>query len=384
MARRLRLGMVGGGRGAFIGAVHRAAARLDDQWELVAGALSSDPETAISSARDLGIAPDRAYRDFRQMAAAEAARADGIDAVAVTVPNHLHAAVTMAFLETGIHVICDKPLAATLEEAERIAEAVDRSEKCFILTHNYTGYPMVRHAAEIVRRGDLGKIRLVNAEYVQDWLAEDLENRGNRQAAWRTDPTRSGAGGSIGDIGTHAWHLINYVTGLRTTRLSADLARLVHDRRLDDNAHVMLQFEGGARGLLWSSQVAVGNENAFRLRVFGDRGGLEWFQETPNHLLFTPLGGAQRRITRNGPEATAASRRVSRTPPGHPEGWQEAFATIYAEAARIIRAHRDGAEVSKEVHAPGLSDGLHGMRFIAACVASSRADAQWVELVPGR
>ena len=272
---RLRLGMVGGGQGAFIGAVHRIASRIDGQWDLVAGALSSDPERARASAAELGIAPDRSYDDFALMARAEAAREDGIDAVAIVTPNHMHAAPAIAFLEAGISVICDKPLAATPEEAQTIASAAAASDAAFILTHNYTGYPLIRQARQMIADGELGQIRVVQVEYAQDWLAEEVHNK---QADWRTDPKRSGAGGCVGDIGTHAFNLASYVSGLRTAAVSADLDSFVPGRKVDDNVHVMLRFEGGAKGMLWASQVAVGNENALRLRVHGTKGGLEWAQ----------------------------------------------------------------------------------------------------------
>lgn len=376
MMQKLKLGMVGGGQGAFIGGVHRIAARIDGQWELVAGALSSDPERARASAAELGIAPDRAYTDFNDMARAEAAREDGIDAVAIVTPNHMHAAPAIAFLEAGIHVICDKPLTSTMEDAEALAQAVEESGKLFILTHNYTGYPLVRQAREMVARGDLGDIRLVHVEYVQDWLAEKASNK---QADWRTDPARSGAGGCVGDIGTHAYNLAGYVSGLEIESLSADLDAFVPGRQVDDNVHVMLRFQGGAKGMLWASQVAVGNENAVRLRIHGTKGGLDWAQENPNVMSFTRFGEPRQFLTRGGAGATEAGQRNLRVPPGHPEGYLEGFATIYAEAAHLIRATH-GAPLPEGVHTPGIQDGIRGMRFIAACIASSRDNGVWTAL----
>ena len=375
--RQLRLGMVGGGQGAFIGGVHRIAARIDGQWDLVAGALSSDSERARASAADLGIAPDRAYTDFSEMARAEAARDDGIDAVAIVTPNHLHAAPAIAFLKAGIHVICDKPLTATMEDAEALAQAVKDSGKQFILTHNYTGYPLIRQAREMVRAGDLGDLRLVHVEYVQDWLAEETHSK---QADWRTDPARSGAGGCVGDIGTHAHNLASYVSGLTTKALSADLDAFVPGRRVDDNVHVLLRFDGGAKGMLWASQVAVGNENGLRLRIHGTKGGLDWAQENPNVMAFTRFGAPKQLLTRGGAGATEAGQRGLRVPPGHPEGYLEGFATIYADAAEVIRAAQDGRPVAEGAHTPGIDDGLTGMRFIAACIASSRNNAAWTAL----
>ncbi|WP_172328164.1 Gfo/Idh/MocA family protein [Mangrovicoccus sp. HB161399] len=375
----IRLGMVGGGQGAFIGAVHRIAARLDGAYELVAGALSSTPEKAQASGRELGLEPDRIYDDFAAMAAAEAARDDGIEAVAIVTPNHMHAPAARAFLEAGIHVICDKPLTATLADAEALAAAAAASDMLFILTHNYTGYPMIRQAQAMVAAGELGRIRVVQVEYPQDWLAEAAGPE-NKQADWRTDPARSGAGGATGDIGTHAVHLAGFVTGLKIEKLAADLDAFVPGRQVDDNGHVLLRYEGGAKGMLWCSQVAVGNENALRLRVYGETGGIEWSQEEPNRLWFTPFGEPSRLLTRNGAGATAASQRLSRTPGGHPEGYLEGFANIYSEAAAAIRAHRDGRAPEPEVSFPGIADGLMGVRFVAACVRSSRADAAWTAL----
>lgn len=377
---RIRLGMVGGGQDAFIGAVHRIAARLDDQFVLCAGALSSTPERARASGAALGLDPERVYDDYEAMARAEADRADGIQAVAIVTPNHMHAAPAKAFLERGIHVICDKPLTATPDEAADLAETAARADAVFVLTHNYTGLPMVRQARAMVKAGDLGTLRVVQVEYAQDWLTEDLEASGQKQAAWRTDPALSGGGGSTGDIGTHAFNLAGYVTGLRAEALAADIQSFVPGRRLDDNAHVLLRYAGGARGMLWCSQVAPGNENALRLRVYGDKGGLEWAQEDPNVLWFTPFGEPKRLITRAGAGSGPEAGRVSRTPPGHPEGYLEGFANIYAEAARAIRAHAEGRAPDAEVEYPGIAEGIAGMAFIAACIASSKANAAWIEL----
>ncbi|GAB4064345.1 Gfo/Idh/MocA family oxidoreductase [Ancylobacter sonchi] len=374
----IRLGMVGGGSGAFIGGVHRIAARLDGEFQLVAGALSSTPEKARASAEALGLA--RSYDDFAAMAKGEARRRDGIEAVAIVTPNHMHAAPAIEFLKRGIHVICDKPLTATLAEAKKLAAAAEKSRALFILTHNYTGYPMVRQARAMVEAGALGRLRLVQVEYVQDWLTEAAEKSGSKQAEWRTDPERSGAGGATGDIGTHAYNLACFVSGLTPQALAADLTSFVPGRVLDDNAHVLLRFAGGAKGMLWASQVAPGNENGLRLRVYGDKGGLDWAQEDPNRLWFTPFGAEKRLITRNGAGAGPEAARVSRIPPGHPEGYLEAFANIYAEAARAIRAHRTGVAPPAGMLYPTLADGLAGMRFVAACVQSSKRDAAWVTL----
>ena len=372
---RIRLGMVGGGEGAFIGAVHRTAARLDDRFELVAGAFSSDPERARRSAEALGVA--RSYDDFEAMAREEAAREDGIEAVAIVTPNHLHWPAARPFLAAGIHVICDKPMTSTLEDARAMAEAVRASPGLFVLTHNYTATPMVRHARAMVRDGAIGEVRVVQVEYPQDWLSRELDNK---QAAWRTDPARSGAGGAVGDIGTHAYHLAGYVSGLRVSQLLAELSIFVPGRRLDDNAHVLLRYEGGARGMLWASQVAAGNENALRLRVYGTEGGLEWAQEEPNHLWHAPLGEPRRLLTRGSAAAGEDAARLSRIPVGHPEGYLEAFANLYAEAAEMIEARREGREPDPTVHAPGVEDGLAGVLFVDACVRSAREGGAWVNL----
>jgi predicted dehydrogenase len=374
--QKLKLGMVGGGQGAFIGAVHRIASRIDGHWDLVAGALSSDSARAAASAQDLGISPDRAYTDFAQMALAEAARADGIDAVAIVTPNHMHAAPAIAFLQAGIHVICDKPLAATMEDALAIEAAANASSARFFLTHNYTAYPLIRQAREMVARGDLGRIRLIQAEYVQDWLTQPTHNK---QADWRTDPARSGAGGCVGDIGTHAYNLACYVSGLEATELAADLDSFVDGRRVDDNVQVLMRYQDGAKGMIWASQVAPGNENGLRLRIYGDKGGLAWEQENPNEMIFSPFGAPRQILTRAGAGGTAAGQRNLRTPSGHPEGYLEAFATLYSEAATLIRAQAD-ANADPAAHTPSLSDGLKGMRFISAAIASSAQNARWIAL----
>ncbi len=375
-AARIRLGMVGGGRDAFIGGVHRIAARIDDQFELVAGCFSSTAEKSLASAADLGV--PRAYASFAEMASREARRRDGVEAVAIVTPNHMHAPIALQFLKRGIHVICDKPLTATLPEAKKLAKAAEASGAVFVLTHNYTGYPMVRQAREMVAAGELGDIRVVQVEYAQDWLSEPIEQTGQKQAGWRTDPAQTGAGGSTGDIGTHAFNLAGFVTGLTLDSLAADLQSFVPGRRVDDNGHVMMRFRGGARGMLWCSQVAAGNENALRLRVYGTKAGLDWAQEDPNYLWHTPLGQPKRLITRAGAGAGPAAGRVSRVPPGHPEGYLEGFATIYAEAARAIRAKQAGVAAGPEVIYPTVADGVAGVAFVDACVRSSARNGAWV------
>ncbi len=338
---RIRLGMVGGGEGAFIGAVHRMAARLDDHYEFVAGALSSTPEKAMRSGAALGLDPKRTYGDFEEMARRERRLKDGIEAVAIVTPNHMHAPAATAFLKAGIHVICDKPLTTTLREANKLAALAEKSGLVFAVTHNYTGYPLVRQAREMVRAGELGEIRVVQVEYPQDWLTENLEATGQKQAEWRTDPARSGGGGCIGDIGTHAYNLADFVVGSEVTELCAELHTFVEGRRLDDNVQIMLRYANGARGMLWASQVAPGNENGLQLRVYGTKGGIHWRQDNPNYLYFTPFGKPTQILTRGGAGAYPSANRVTRIPSGHPEGYLEAFATIYSEAAQAIRAARN-------------------------------------------
>jgi predicted dehydrogenase len=380
VSRRLRLGMVGGGQEAFIGAVHRIAARMDDRYELVAGALASDPERAKASAAELRIAPERAYGSFEEMARKEAAREDRIDAVAIVTPNHLHHPIAKAFLEAGIHVICDKPMTTTVEDALDLVQTVRRTGLVFGLTHNYTGFPMVRHARAMVANGELGRVRVVQVEYPQDWLSTRLEETGQKQAAWRTDPARSGAGGCVGDIGTHAFNLAAFVTGLELEQLCADLSTFVEGRRLDDNCQVLLRYAGGARGMLWASQVAPGNNNALRIRVYGERGGLEWCQEAPDELHVSPLGKPPQRIARMGPGAGEAAARVSRIPPGHNEGYLEAFANIYSDVAEVITARLEGREPDPgALDYPTVEDGAQGVKFIDAVVRSSRQGGAWVD-----
>lgn len=378
--RRIRLGMVGGGQGAFIGAVHRIAARIDDHFELVAGAFSSEPARAKASGREIGVAEDRNYGSFAEMAKAEAARPDGIEAVSIVTPNNVHAPAARAFLEAGIHVICDKPMTTTVAEAKELVDVVERTGKIFVLTHNYTGYPMIRQARAMIAAGELGEIRLVQAEYPQDWLTERAELSGSKQAEWRTDPKRSGAGGAIGDIGTHAYNLAAFVTGLEAEELLAQLTTFVPGRPLDDDVQILLRYRGGARGMLWASQVAVGNENQLKLRVYGTKGGLEWAQADPNYLWFTRFGEPKQLLTRAGAGAWPQAARVSRIPGGHPEGYLEGFATIYSEAARAIEAARQGGEPDPEVIYPTVRDGLAGMRFIEAAVASSSAGNIWTKV----
>ena len=378
---RIRLGMVGGGQGAFIGAVHRLAARMDDHYEFVAGALSSDAARSKASGEELGLAPDRIYGDFREMAKAESKRKDGIEAVSIVTPNHMHFPAAKAFIEAGIHVICDKPLSLNLKEALALEKLLAKNKNVvFALTHNYSGYPMIRQARAMVAAGELGDIRVVQGEYPQDWLTTDLEKSGQKQAAWRTDPKRTGAGGCVGDIGTHTYQLGCFVSGLKLDELSADLTTFVKGRRVDDNVHVMMRYKGGAKGMIWASQVAPGNENGLKIRVYGTKGGLEWLQADPNYLWHTPFGEPKRLITRGGAGSNAAAARVTRVPPGHPEGYLEGFANLYTEVARAIKAKRAGKKPDKDVQFPGIEDGVAGMAFIEACVKSSAKNGKWTKV----
>ena len=379
--RRLRLGMVGGGPGAFIGAVHRIAARMDDRFELVAGALSSNPERSRAAALEMHIAPERAYGSFAEMAAAEAKRPDRIDAVSIVTPNHLHFGPAKAFLEAGIHVICDKPLTTTVEDAVALAGIVKKSGLIFGLTHNYTGYPLVRQAREMVEAGELGRLRVVQVEYAQDWLTTPVEATGNKQAVWRTDPAQSGPAGSLGDIGTHAYNIACFVTGLRCEQVAAEVSIFVPGRRLDDNVQTLLRFEGGARGMLWASQVATGNENNLRLRVYGEKAGLEWGQENPNYLRFAPYGKPPVTISRAGAGATASAKHASRIPSGHPEGYLEAFAQLYTDLAEQIAARNAGrAAAASSLLVPGVKEGVEGVQFIEGVLKSSKQNSGWVKL----
>ena len=368
----LKLGMVGGGQGAFIGGVHRMAARLDGCFDLVAGAFSSDPARAHASAAELGIDMERSYADYREMAKAEAARTDGIDAVSIVTPNHLHGPIAEAFLAHDISVICDKPMTATLAQAESLLAAANASKGHFFLTHNYTGYPMIRQARQMVAEGAIGEIRIVEANYLQDWLSA-APDADNKQAKWRLDPMQSG-GGAIGDIGTHAHNLACFVAGQRATSLAATLSSYVAGRTVDDDARVSVQLSGGVRAYIWASQVAVGNENNLTLAVYGNKGSLRWAQEKPNALWYTEFGKAAQMITRGGGAANASATAVTRIPAGHPEGYLEAFATLYREAADVITSR------GRVSHTIGVQDGLDGVRFVEACQRSSRDGSTWVEL----
>ena len=372
--------MVGGGPGAFIGAVHRAAAALDGEWELVAGAFSASPERSREQGRALGLDPARTYAGFAEMAEAEAARdpGDRLDAVSVVVPNHLHCRVAKTFLDAGIHVVCDKPLAATLAEAEELSAHADRSGLVFALTHNYTGYPMAKEARHQVRSGRLGTVRKVVAEYQQGWLVQPLERTGHKQAAWRLDPARAGPSSALADIGSHVHNLVRYVAGLDPESVFADLASLVPGRPLEDDAGLLVRFPDGARGVFVISQVAAGEQNGLRLRIYGDEAGLDWRQESPNELRLLPNDGPRRTLARGSPYLCEAARRAARLPPGHPEGFVEAFANLYRDAGRAVGSAAAGADPGPRDF-PDHLDGLAGMRFVDAALRSAEA-GRWTKL----
>ena len=375
---KIKLGMVGGGKGAFIGDVHRMAARLDGRYELIAGSLSSDANRAAESAAELGVDANRSYNSYHEMARKEGKLKSGIDAVTIVTPNHLHADVAKEFLKEGIHVICDKPLTSNLQDAEELAKLVKDTGLVFAVTYNYSGYPMVRQAKEMVANGELGNIRVVQLEYAQDWLATNIERNGQKQAAWRTDPKQAGKGGAIGDIGTHAFHLAEFITGLKASSILADLDSFVLGRTLDDNANILFHYKNGAKGMLWVSQVASGKENGLQIRIYGDKGGLEWAQEDPNYLHFSPLGHAKKILTRAGSGTGSLSNAAARIPSGHPEGFIEGFANIYRETADLIDAYREKKTIASLV--PTVDDGLRGMRFVDKAVASNQAGSIWQSL----
>ena len=385
MSRKIRYGMVGGGRGAFIGGVHRIAAAIDQQIELVCGAFSSDPERSKASGADFYLPASRCYGTFQEMIKAEAKLPEGERMVFVSIvtPNHMHFPPAKMALENGFHVLSDKPATLNLAEAKKLADIVKKTGQLYGLTHNYTGYPLVKEARELIAAGKLGKIRKVVVEYPQGWLATRIEASGQKQAAWRTDPKRSGAAGCIGDIGTHAENLAEYITGLKIEELAADLTSFVKGRKLDDDGNVLLRFKGGAKGVLHSSQISVGEENNLNIRVYGEIGGLEWHQRDPN-TMFLKWADQPQQIYRTGlGYLSAAAKGATRTPPAHPEGYLEAFANVYKNFARHIRAVQAGTKLAKNDAAldyPKIEDGVRGMAFIEAVVKSSKKNAAWTKL----
>ncbi|GAC1425672.1 MAG: Gfo/Idh/MocA family oxidoreductase [Ktedonobacteraceae bacterium] len=375
--RRLRAGIVGGGQGSFIGAIHRIAAELDGQAEIIAGAMSTDPQRAATSAQAWFL--KRSYNSFQEMAEKEAQLQDGIDFVIIATPNYMHFPVVKVFLEHGIHVVSDKPMSFTLEEAQEEVALVEQSNLIFALTHNYTGYPTVRHARELVRHGVLGNVRKVLVEYVQDWLMDSVEKTGNKQAVWRTDPTKSGISGCIGDIGTHAENLLEFITGLKISSLCADLTTFVEGRALEDDANMLLRLENGGKGLLTCSQIAAGEENNLTIRIYGSKAGIEWHQMEPNTLLLKQPGKPQQVLRTGLPNMSDESKAATRLPAGHPEGFLEAFANLYKMIVADIRRVEEGNKPLGGY--PTVYDGLRGMQFVTKAVESSRNGSTWVNLL---
>ena len=379
--RKLRYGMVGGGQNAFIGAVHRLATNLDGQIELVAGAFSSDAQNSQTTGKQLFLNPRRTYASYAEMAEREAALPadERIDFVAIVTPNFLHAPVAELFLKKGFHVVCDKPMTLNLKEAKALRTTVRQTGKVFALTHNYTGYPMVKEARELVRTGKLGKILKVVAEYPQGWLLDKIEATGQKQAAWRADPKKAGASCCVGDIGTHAENLGRYITGLKIDELCADFTTFVPGRRLEDDANMLIRYQGGAKGVLHCSQISIGEENNLNIRVYGDKASLEWHQEHPNELIVKYPDKPKEIWRRGNSYLGATAKKFTRIPSGHPEGYLEAFANVYLEAFRAIEAEIEGRPQPKDLDFPTIEDGVIGMTFIEMAVKSGKAGAKWVE-----
>ena len=379
MKKRLRLGMIGGGQGAFIGAVHRLSARMDDKYEFVAGCLSSTPNKAELSAKELGLDLSRSYPDYKTMAEKESKRDDGIEVVSIVTPNHMHAGPAIEFLKKDIHVICDKPMTATMEDAHELMKAIKLSNGHFFLTHNYSGYPVIREMRSLVKNGELGNLRIIKGAYLQGWLGSKEEDSGsNKQAEWRTDPTRSGAAGSVGDIGSHTIHLLEFITGLKCESVAADLTTFVEGRQLDDDASIMIRMNNNVKGNLSISQIATGQENNFTISIYGEKGALHWSQENPNYARFSKIGSADQIITRGGVIQNKNSFAPIRVPPGHPEGYLEGFAQIYSDAADIILNHKNKNQLLDLL--PGGQSGLQIMKFINATVNSSKNNSIWTDL----
>ena len=379
MGRRLKLGMIGGGQGAFIGSVHRLSARMDDKYELVAGCLSSTPEKASKSAKEIGLDPSRSYSDYFTMAEEESRRDDGIDVVSIVTPNHMHAQPAIEFLKKDINVICDKPMTSTLDDAHKLFDAASKSKAHFFLTHNYSGYPVVRNMRMLITNGAIGKIRIVKGSYLQGWLGSKEEDTGlNKQAEWRTDPSRSGSAGSVGDIGSHAMHLIEFITGLKLKSVCSDLTTFVPGRKLDDDASIMLRLNNGAKGSLSISQIATGEENNFSISIYGEKGSLKWNQENPNQAELHKVGHHKQILTRASFSTSKDSFANVRIPSGHPEGYLEAFAQLYSDFAELIRNSKNKDKIKKIL--PNEEDGLHIMKFINSCVNSSNQNSRWINL----
>jgi len=378
-AEILKYGMVGGGPGAFIGEVHRTAARFDGKNILTAGSFSRDYQKTLKTGKDLGIDENRLYKNYTEMAEKESELADGIDFVSVVTPNHTHFEVAEAFLSQGISVVCDKPVTTSSQEASKLKQLAEKNDAEFCVTYTYSGYPMVKEAKELVEKGEIGDIRVIMGEYPQEWLAEPTEEE-NKQASWRIDPNQAGISNCIGDIGSHIEHTVSYISGLEISKLSANLDTFVAGRELDDNGEVMIKYENGATGMYWASQVAVGNDNGLKVRIFGSKGSLEWSQENPNYLYFSKLGEATKILSRGHGYLGNEAQKSNRIPPGHPEGYFEAFANIYANfSAALLEKKKKGKIEEQDFDYPTITEGLRGVKFIEKCVASSQQGASWVD-----
>lgn len=379
----LKYGMVGGGEGAFIGEVHRKAIALDGKAILVSGCFSSDPENTLRTGRGLMLEENRLYKYYADMAAAEGAKGeDKIDFVVIVTPNFTHYSVAKVFLENGINVVCDKPFTVTSKQAIELQQLADEKGLAICVTYTYTGYPIVKHAREMIANGDIGDIRFVNAEYPQDWLSTLLEETGQKQAEWRADPGKSGASNCVGDIGSHIENMVSYMTGLKIDTLSARMDTMVKGRRLDDNATIMVDYAGGSKGLYWCSQIAVGNDNGLRVRIFGSKGSIEWAQENPNYMTVASLEGPTQRLSRGRDAIYPIGESFSRVPAGHPEGYFEAFANVYKAFISYLTKTKNGEELlAEDLDFPGVSMGINGVKFIEKCVESSTDNAAWVSMV---
>ncbi|RVU00766.1 Gfo/Idh/MocA family oxidoreductase [Mucilaginibacter limnophilus] len=374
--------MIGGGQGAFIGAIHRIATRIDDHYELVAGAFSSNPEKAKASGEELGLSPDRVYGSYKELIEKESQLPENVrvQVISIVTPNHVHFEPTKLALESGFHVVLDKPMTFSLEEAKELKKIVESTGKLFCLTHTYTGYPMVKEARQIIASGKIGAVRKVYVEYPQGWLSTFLEGEDNKQASWRTDPGKSGIAGAMGDIGTHAFNLSEYVTGLQVTKLNADINIVVEGRKLDDDGAVLLKYNNGASGVLMATQIAAGDENNIKIRVYGEKGGIEWQQDIANTLLIKYLDKPTE-IWRTGGGYTSGYVTTNmRAPAGHPEGYLEAFANLYKNFALTVKAQLEGAAATPEMlDFPGVEDGVRGMAFVENVIASGKSDQKWTD-----
>ncbi len=380
MGNKINYGMIGGGENAFIGKIHRIAANITDNFNLVSGVFSSNPKNSIIFGNELNLPNDRCYSNFQEMALKESYRNDGIEAVVIATPNNLHIPIAEEFLKKGIHVICDKPLATDLDQTKSIKKLIKTTDKIFAITYNYSGYPLIRYARKIIESGEIGEIRSIQLEYAQDWLYQKIEDSGHKQASWRTDPLQGGPGGCLGDIGTHAFHLLCFVLGIKPSQILADLSNFVNGRILPDNANILFRFFNGATGILWLSQIAPGKKNGLSLRVYGSKAGIEWVQENPNYLKFskpdkhTLIKGKEDLRDYDNLE------NLTRTPPGHPDGFIESFANIYQEIAKAILTSRKGGKNTYNSLFPCFSDGIDGMKFIEASIKSNQMNSKWIKL----